>query len=435
MIVLLFQQLPARRALIWSFLSAYLILPVKTAFDFPGVPPLDKTSIPNIAILICAVIFLRQRVLVMPKSLALKVLMVVYIVSPIFTALNNSDPMILVARVIPGMSPYDALASCAAQAITLIPFVLGYTVLRGEEGHRDILIALALAGLIYTLPMLYEVRMSPHLHSTIYGFFPHSFGQQMRANGFRPVVFIGHGLLVSIFACMSLLSVVGLWHQRMRFFSISAGMTALYLAVVLLLCKSLGAAIFAIVFAPLIYFGKPRSRVLIAAALALVILAYPALRGAGMIPTTTITSVANSFSTDREGSLQFRLDNEDMLLEKANQRPFFGWGTWGRNRVYAKDYDKDLSTTDGTWIIIAGIYGWVGYLAAFGILCFPFLQTFKYRRSMASLPYVTTALYIVLIVNLLDLIPNSSLTPITWLIAGAVSSVPALRKRQKSTEL
>lgn len=357
--------------------------------------------------------------------------MLVYVLSPVFTALNNSDPMILVARVIPGMSPYDALSACAAQAVTLIPFLLGYSVLRGEEGHRDVLRALAIGGLIYTLPMLFEMRMSPQLHANLYGFFPHSFGQQVRMGGYRPAVFLGHGLLVSIFTCMSLLSVVGLWHQRMRFFSISAGMTALYLAVVLLLCKSLGATIFAALFAPLIYFGKARSRVLIAAALALVILAYPALRGAGMIPTEAITSMANSVSTDREGSLKFRLDNEDILLEKANQRPFFGWGTWGRNRVYSKDYDKDLSTTDGTWIIIAGIYGWVGYLAAFGILCFPFLQTFKYRRSMASLPYVTTALYIVLLVNLLDLIPNASLSPITWLIAGALSAVVASRKRQK----
>lgn len=55
---------------------------------------------------------------------------------------------------------------------------------------------LVIAGLIYTVPMLYEIRMSPQLHTIFYGYFPHSFGQQARGGGFRPVVFMGHGLLV-----------------------------------------------------------------------------------------------------------------------------------------------------------------------------------------------------------------------------------------------
>ena len=52
---------------------------------------------------------------------------------------------------------------------------------------------------------------------------------------------------------------------------------------------------------------------------------------------------------DRAGSLEFRLDNEDMLIARAMQRPLFGWGGWGRARVHDED-GKDISVTDGLWI-------------------------------------------------------------------------------------
>ena len=45
----LFRQLPLQKALIWSILGGYLILPVKTEIDFPLIPALDKTLIPSLA--------------------------------------------------------------------------------------------------------------------------------------------------------------------------------------------------------------------------------------------------------------------------------------------------------------------------------------------------------------------------------------------------
>jgi protein gp37 len=75
----------------------------------------------------------------------------------------------------------------------------------------------------------------------------------------------------------------------------------------------------------------------------------------------------------------------------------------------------------------------VGYLACFGLLCFPLFASLGIRDVKGKAPLVTATLMIILVVNLLDLIPNSSLTPITWLIAGALSG-PAIRSRKPKAE-
>jgi hypothetical protein len=431
---LLFIQLPPRRALIWSLLVAYMMLPVKTAFDFPGVPALDKTSIPNATALICALLFLKPSALAPPRNPILLALMAVFVLSPLGTVLTNADPIPLTDSSLPGMSLYDALSICAEQAVLLIPFLLGLNVMRGEAGHRDILRALAIAGLVYSLPMLFEVRMSPQLHANLYGFFPAAFGQQVRFDGYRPVVFMGHGLLVAIFCCLALLTMIGEWRARRTVFGVSAGIASAYLVVVLYLCKSVGAIGFAIIFAPLVYFAKRRQLMWISSFLAVILMSYPALRGAGLVPVATISSFAQSINEDRGASLAVRLENEEQLLAKANKRPLFGWGTYGRNRIYAQDSDKDLSLTDGTWIITVGTYGWVGYLACFGLLCFPLFSALGARNMTVKAPMITATLMVILAVNLLDLIPNSSLTPITWLIAGALSGRAVRARRPKAQE-
>ena len=138
-------------------------------------------------------------------------------------------------------------------------------------------------------------------------------------------------------------------------------------------------------------------------------------------------TATSQVSTDRSDSLAFRLANEDELLAKANQRPLFGWGTWGRNRFYNGYNDSDSSVTDGTWIIVVGSFGWIGYLACFGLLCYPLAaRIVKPKRfGRAKVATATAGLGLILTINLIDLVPNSSLFPLTWLIVGALS-VPGL---------
>ena len=56
---------------------------------------------------------------------------------------------------------------------------------------------------------------------------------------------------------------------------------------------------------------------------------------------------------------------EDMLIDKALERPALGWGRFGGSRVL-DDSGKDITVTDGLWIILLGITGYAG-LATLGI--------------------------------------------------------------------
>lgn len=424
----LFLMLPKHRALIWSIIAAYLLLPVRTSFELPVIPSLDKTSIPNLAVLFCCMFLVREKWTRISQEPLILALCAVFILSPFATALFNPEPLTYADRYIPAMSIYDATAQAALNSMTLIPFIVAYGLLNTEERRRSLVAILLVAALAYSVLMLIEVRFSPQLHRMIYGFFPHSFGQQMRAGGFRPVVFLGHGLLVAVFCAMAITAAVAQWRSSRGKQRTRAGMIAIYLWIVLLLCKTLGATLLASIFVPITAWLRPRRQALVCAALCGLVLLYPAARAAGLIPSATISDLAAAFSADRAGSYGVRLTNEDQLVERAAAKPMFGWGSWGRNRLYSPEDGRDLSITDGTWIIVFGTWGWIGYLSMFGLLCGGSIRLLWKKRARASISLPSAALCTILAINLIDSVPNASITPLTWLIAGAVLAIGGKNK-------
>lgn len=358
------------------------------------------------------------------RTLVGNILLVILVGAPFLTVLQNADPVVAGPTFIAGLRPYDAFAMVLGALVAVLPLLLARRYLATAAHHTMLLRILCIAGLIYSLPALFEVRMSPQLNVWFYGYFPHSFAQQVRDGGYRPVLFVGHGLRVALFFAIAVLAAFALWRARE-----AAGprtgprtgplMAGAWLLGVLVLCKSLGALTSTLLLLPLVLFAPMRIQMTLAAALAMVVLLYPMLRGADLIPVDRIYAVSASISEERAGSLKYRLDNEDALLDRANLKPFAGWGSWGRNRVYDPKTGEDISVTDGAWIIIIGVYGWLGYVAQFGLLTIPTLLLALRQRTF-GLSFATTGLCLVLAVNLMDLIPNSGLTPLTWLIAGAV---------------
>jgi hypothetical protein len=159
-----------------------------------------------------------------------------------------------------------------------------------------------------------------------------------------------------------------------------------------------------------------------------VVVLYPFLRTSGLFPTETLVAAAESVSEQRAASLQFRFDNEDVLLEKAYERLIFGWGTWGRNLVYDGRSNRSASTTDGYWVLEIGQFGLVGFLSLFGILLTPMVlacRRLKGMRRTDRLAVVT--LCVLLLIRTLDLVPNAFPTPFTFFLAGALTPF-AMRK-------
>lgn len=429
--MMLFILLPAHRALVWSVLGAYLVLPVSTAFEIPGIPPLDKMTISNLSILLCCILFVREKWLAALKDPAVVLLAVAFVFSPFLTAFFNPEPLLYADRLIPAMTMYDAFAQAAINGITLIPFVAAYGLINNDQRRWQVIAILVTAALAYSVLMLIEVRLSPQLHRMIYGFFPHDFGQQMRAGGFRPVVFLGHGLLVAIFCAMAATAAIALWREARGRQKMRAGLIAFYLGALLILCKSLGALLLFFVFAPLVAFLRAKRVALLCATACMILTLYPAIRSAGIIPTAAISELTASFSEDREGSLGVRLSNEERLLERSAVKPLVGWGSWGRNRIYSDETGRDESVTDGAWIVVLGMWGWIGYIATFAMLCLGCIRLFWKGGVRENATLASAALCMVFTVNLLDSVPNSSIRPFTWLMSGAIAAMSYKKMKSK----
>jgi hypothetical protein len=439
----LFRRLPPAAALCWSILAGYLLLPTRTGLNLPMVPTIDKDGMPVLTaavMLVLGVGAAGARGLAGPGRAGwgragadearprhgralIAGLLVLLFVSPVLTVLTNADPVPAGPWRIPGLRPYDAASTLAGMGITLLPFLLARRFLASPESHVLLLRILVVAMLCYSMLILYEVRMSPQLNRMIYGFFPHSFQQHMRAGGFRPLVFLNHGLWLAILVSMTILAAVALWRHRLAEGGGSAGpwlLAAFYLSVVLFLSNSLGALALTLLLAPAVALLGVRGQLLVAAILAGVVLLYPMLRGSGLVPVDRIHAISLAISEDRAQSFMFRIENEDRLLDRAAEKPLFGWGKWGRNLVFDQNTGQSISVTDGAWIIIIGNFGWLGYIAQFGLLTVPILLL-ALRRGTLGLSPATGGLALVMAVNLIDLLPNATLTPVTWLIGGALA--------------
>jgi hypothetical protein len=419
----LFSKLKLERAVIWGILLPYMILPVGAGIDLPLIPVLDKTTIPNIVLLFLAWKHSKGKLKLFPESIVARALFLMMLFVPFVTSALNSQPLIFPQNYIPGLTIKDAIGSLLLSCILMIPLVLGRCFLGTAEAHRDMLKILVAAGLVYSVFMLIEIRLSPQLHTWIYGYFPHEGGfiQQVRQGGYRPVVFMGHGLLVALFAMFVVAAAAALWRDKI----VSEGrylFKAGYMFGVLVLCKTLGALLYALLVLPLVLFSSPRTQLRVALILVLVAVTYPALRGAGMVPVNEMLNAAQTIDEERARSLDFRFTNEEALLERASERPLFGWGSWGRNHIRDPITGDMTSVTDGYWIIVIGVNGWIGYLATFGLLAWPILTIFwRARREVADfLTPSTGALCLLLAINVIDFIPNAALMPLTWLIVGSL---------------
>ena len=91
-------------------------------------------------------------------------------------------------------------------------------------------------------------------------------------------------------------------------------------------------------------------------------------------------------------------------------------------RIYDAEQGKDVSITDGHWIITIGMYGLFGFVAEFGLLAltvFRAASALRFTQPARDRIYLA-ALALIVAINMVELLPNATLTPWTWLFAGAL---------------
>ncbi len=422
----LFARLSPVSGIIWVTLLPYLYLPEAFKIDLSGLPDIDKELVISATLALCLIVHKRKihaelgpaapQVATPLVRTGLRICALVFFAGLIITVLNNRDTLVYGPTVVPGARPWDALSQTVSWAARLFPFIVALQYLRKPEAHRALLHATCIAALAYSLLMVVEIRLSPQMHVWVYGFRQHSFLQHMRNDGFRPMVFLSHGLSVGFFIFMALMAAAALWKSTKDSKWLWC---TLWMLLILFMSKNLGAFLISLLLLGVLFtFGQTLQRWFLLFT-ALFVLMFPVLRQAEIISTEPVVEMAKSLSEDRAQSLQFRMINEDALLDRAWERKWTGWGGWGRNQVY-NEFGQYEATFDGLWIIRLGVSGWIGYLSLFGLLIIPVVALALMRR-VRVLPPETLGLAFIAAGNLLYLIPNSTLSPIGLLVFGAVA--------------
>jgi hypothetical protein len=418
-IFFLFRLLPHRRAVSTSLLVGWLFLPVAT-YDLPGFFDYNKTTATCLSVFLAAAFLDKDKRLWNFRPTRFDLPMLIWCMCPLMTSLSN------------GLGMYNGLSAAIQQAILWgLPYVMGRAYFGDFKGLRELAIVLFIGGLIYIPLCLYEIRMSPQLHSIIYGFHQHNFSQTMRFGGWRPTVFLQHGLAVGLFMCMTSLIGTWLWYRMpSRIFpGRSVGWLVVLLLITSVLVKSWGALVLLALGLLVLFLSTMlRTRVFVM----LLLLSFPlyiAARTVGGWSGDQLLAVAQlSGSEDRVESLQTRLRSEYYLMERAKLQPLFGWGGWDRSLV--GDENKIVKTTEGLlvqvipdsfWIVNYGMYGVFGLASITIALLMPLLLlTRRFPPNSWATPEIAPVAVLAIILGLymVDNLMNDMVNPLFTLAAG-----------------
>ncbi len=415
---------PPAKAASLLLLLPLMFLPEGVKFDLPGLAPFGKRQIAIVWLLIGVLLFHRQRLRGVQFAGWIKLSMLLLLGGNVVTVLLNTDSVTNASVYLPGHVPYDAVKTVIRSTIDyILPFVLAAAMFKDARDLRVLFRFLVGATLVYGIFQLIEIRLSPQLNYWVYDFYQHSFLQMRRGAGFRPMVFMAHGLTVAMFTMVGLLAAAAMYKTKTRIFRVSAAWAVGFLWLLALLNKSVAAFLYTLIAVPLILFFTPKTQFRVAILLASVVLVYPALRAANAVPVEDIReTMAAQFGEDRAASLMTRFDNEELLLERAGERPFFGWGDYCRPCIYDPWLGKQVSVADGGWIVTIGRSGVVGFLGQYLLMLLPIFLT---ARKIRYLPRRSdraflSALALVIGFSVFDLLPNSSSHYLVFVFSGAL---------------
>lgn len=416
----LFFVLPPRKAVLAGLVFAFLFLPSAS----PNIWALrSRTGIICVPLLLGSVFF-AQKAWVRAKFCFVDLAMAAWCLCPLVSSLSN------------GFSLYSSIADANGQLQDWgLPYLLGRIFFFRLEHVRSLAIAIFIGGLVYVPLCLWEIRMSPQLHTQVYGFYPHEFAQAYRYGGFRPTVFLGHGLTVAMWMAFSGLTGFWLWSSRSlrELWRIATGPPLAVLVATLVLCKSVG---------PILVFAigslfKLASKLIRSSALIWLLLSLPTIyvvvRIQGQLSTATVNEISSeTLDQERSDSFMFRLINEDLFVKKALERPLLGWGPWDHWRPKDR-FGHDIVASDALWTIAFAEYGFLGLVSLGMVLCLPvlvFLRRYPWRLWPHPKIAPAAALAIFMALSQIDGLFNAFSTTIVMVAAGGITAAASEPLRQ-----
>ena len=426
--LLFFKLFDAPLATAITIIGGQMFLPERLQYHLPVFPDLAKETIPIITAFVGILWTSRARLRAAKPLRGIDRWFLLLLFAQLGTKLTNPDWL---NSDRPGLTFYDMISyMCADTVILYGAYLIGRTMFRTTKDLRVFLHLCVVFAILYTPFCLLEFKMGPISNKYLYGFLQHDPLQTIRDGGYRPMVFMGHGLVVGRFMLTALLSGLVLWRAR----TISPAMIVglLWLMLVFVNLKSMGALAMGLVCGPLIAFASLRTMLRASLVLAAIVYLYPMLRGTDLFPTEGLMDWATTLgNAERASSLGDRFENEDMLLERARERLWFGWGEYARAHVF-NDKGEDISVVDGEWIIVLGSRGFIGFLAYYSMYLAPVWLAVRNGRRLKS-PQARTMLggfALVTVLLAVDTLPNASMGMPHMFWSGALAGVAAGMLRQ-----
>lgn len=412
--------MPVRRVVLVSIIGGYLFLPQAGLF-FAGFPDYTKPVALGLGALAAALLGSAPQILSWRPKL-IDVFFVGFMIAPGISSLLN------------GLGAYDATSAVLTRFIEWgVAYWVGRALFTGVGSMREVAIGIVVGGLIYVPFCVWESVMSPQLHNQIYGFRASPWLMSFRFGGYRPTVFLPHGLAVGVWMASAALVAWVLWRSRaiVRIAYIPMMWIALGLVAVTISLRSAGAALLLVGMigaVELVQFSRLRLTLL---SLLLLPAGYIGLRVAGWQGEQVVEWASAWFGDERAGSLNMRLENDKIIVERAMQQPVFGWGGWGRWRVH-DEFGNDITVSDSLWGILVGSTGLFGLISAYGMFMAPMFLLIQRRvpsrvlNMSSGAPWaVGMAILLFILDTLLNAMPNTAFI----LAAGAMASFVVREQR------
>ena len=419
LVLFLFARLRPHRAAIAAYLLAWMFLP-QHVYSIPGLPDYSKMTAASYGVLLGTCLFNRAAFANFRFS-PLDLPVTLWCASSFCSSLSN------------GLGAYDGVSATLGKVAAWgIPYFIGRIYFDRTEALQDLCLGMFLGALVYIPFCWFELVMSPRLHKIVYGFHPHVFGQTKRGGGWRPVVFMKHGLMTAMWmVCGALAGLRLLASRRINprlpgLPMISAGLAVVVLLVTTILCKSLGSFVLLLAGLAAIWAAGRFRTLLPVLAIMFIPMAYMSTRGTGLWDAQNLIETARSASNDeRAESLAFRVKNENVLIEKALQQPTFGWGGWRRSFI-RNDQGVAVSVPDGLWILAFGQNGLFGLAFLSLTLLLPqllFARLFPAARWNEPAVAALVPLSVLLGLFMIDNLFNDMFNPIMLLSAGGLTGL------------
>ncbi len=415
-VLALFVYTTPRRAVLIGLVGGWLFLP-DIALRVPGaLPDLTKASITSFGLLACVLVFERRRILSL-RPRWFDVPMLVWCGGPFLTALVNGEGV------------HEAISALSANTIVWgIPYLLGRLYIQDAEGWRDLALAIFWGGVAYVPLCWFEIIAGPQLALWVYGYLPKAIFSAYRFGGWRPIVFMDHGLMVALWMTAAAVSGFWLWRAGMlpRVWRVPSGVLILTLLGTTIALRSVNAWLLLPIGIGILWFSTRFRTTCLAWGSVALILLYLVVRALGLWNGQELSALTARVLPAKFNSVDFRLENEQRFVVRAQQQPILGWGRFGR--MFPPEVPGvPNSTPDSMWIIAYGEQGTVGLIALFAFLLLPLI--FLVRRVAVAdwtrPPYApAVALAVILILYAADNLANAMHNPVYLLAVGGLLTLP-----------